>query len=223
MTPTVRLSLLPHVDVEAKVARAIAELGPLAGRDVVILDADGALRARQLADLGARVVAVAPEARAAALRADLGEVATPGLVSVASGIPSASGLAAASADAVVGFWTTFRPGADDEIAEAERILRPGGRLLAVHDYARDDVSAFFPEERSRDLVAMSRRGGWYLEHGFKIRVVHAFWTFPDRDAMLAVMAEVFGPRAAESLADRRRARLSWKVVVYHRTKDGVDS
>jgi hypothetical protein len=144
-------------------------------------------------------------------------------VSVATGTPSGSRVAAASADVVAGFWTSLHPGAPDEFAEAARILRPGGRLLAVHDYARDDVSAFFPEERSRDLVAMSRRGGWYLEHGFKIRVVHAFWTFPDSDTMLAVMTEVFGADAAASLSGRRRARLSWKVVVYHRTAGDVDA
>jgi SAM-dependent methyltransferase len=218
----VRLRLLPYVDVEGKVARAVAELGNVAGQDVVVLDADGTIRARQLADVGARVVVVAPEASAAALRTDLGDLAASGRVSVATGTPSGSGVAGASADVVVGFWTSFHPGAPDEFAEAARILRPGGRLLAVHDYARDDVSAFFPEERSRDLVAMSRRGGWYLEHGFKIRVVHAFWTFPDSDTMLAVMTEVFGADAAASLSGRRRARLSWKVVVYHRTAGDVD-
>jgi SAM-dependent methyltransferase len=219
----VRLRLLPYVDVEGKVARAVAELGNVAGQDVVVLDADGTIRAQQLADVGAHVVVVAPEAGAAALRTALGDLAASGRVSVATGTPSGSGVAAASADVVVGFWTSLHPGAPDEFAEAARILRPGGRLLAVHDYARDDVSAFFPEERSRDLVAMSRRGGWYLEHGFKIRVVHAFWTFPDSDTMLAVMTEVFGADAAASLSGRRRARLSWKVVVYHRTAGDVDA
>ena len=47
---------LSHVlDVEGKIPRALDALGPVAGRDVILLDGADGIRARQLRELGARV------------------------------------------------------------------------------------------------------------------------------------------------------------------------
>ena len=127
-------------------------LGPVAGRDVLLVDpADGRWGGR-LASLGARVTGLADapwEARLA--------------------------VADASADVVAGLWSSFRAPSPDELAEADRVLRPDGRLLVVQDYGRDDVSVLrgdLPEYSD-----WSRRDGWYLSNGFRIRVIHCFWTF----------------------------------------------
>jgi len=217
---SLRRRLKQCVDLEGKLPRNLEALGPVAGRDVVLFDADRGLRARQLAGLGARVVALAPASAIPTLRRRLRTELEAGSVALAAGTPLANRLAAGSADVVVSFWSAFRGGSDEEVAAAERILRPGGRLLVVHEYARDDLSRLWPEERSRELVAWSRRDGWFLRHEFKIRVVHAFWTFPDLDALHELPTAVFGPRAEALLADVRRPRLSWKVVVYHRDRLG---
>ena len=106
------------LDVEAKIPRALETLGPVDGRDVYLVDGQaGGIRATQLEALGARVVAGGPIDTA-----------------------PADGVADASMDVVVGCWTPFRGVVASEMAEAARILRPGGRLLALHDYGRDDVS-----------------------------------------------------------------------------------
>lgn len=187
-----------YADAEGKLPRAIERLGQVSGRDVVLWDGDGGWRARQLVALGARVT------------------------------PMASGLRDESADAVVSFWSAFRPstdgGASDapaELAEADRILRPGGRLLAVHEYARDDLAVLLPPERSVPLLAWSRRDGWFLRHGFKIHVIHAFWTFPDLDRLKDTVSTLFGEEARRLLGDLHRPRLSWKIVVYHRLRGGA--
>ena len=63
--------------------------------------------------------------------------------------------------------------------EAARVLRPGGRLLVLHDYGRDDVSRLRGD--LPDYGLLSRRDGPFLRGGFKVRVVHCFWTFESID------------------------------------------
>jgi hypothetical protein len=174
------------LDQEAKIPRALEALGPVADRDVALLDGGDGLRAAQLRELGARV------------RWD---------------------DAAGAADVVVGLWSAVRGGQPDDIAAAERLTRPGGRLLLVHDYGRDDVSRLLGEPT--EPLAWSRRDGPFLGAGFRIRVVHCFWTFDDLPALRTFVTEAFGS-AGTAVADTvQRPRLSYNVAVYHRTV-GVD-
>ncbi len=91
----------------------------------------------------------------------------------------------------------------------------------VHDYGRDDVSHLrgpLPE-----YGPWSRRSGPFLSDGFKVRVVHCFWTFDsieDGGAFLAAAFSETGPAVASGL---KRARLSYNVAIYHRTFDEVTS
>ena len=76
------------------------------------------------------------------------------------------------------------------MAEAGRILRPGGRLLVVHDYGRDDVSRLRGD--ATRIRAWSRRDGPFLRGGFKVRVVHCFWTFDSIEDGQRFLADAFG-------------------------------
>jgi SAM-dependent methyltransferase len=179
------------LDVEGKIPRVIDHLGPVGGRDVILVDDAAGLRARQLAELGARVTLVD-----------------------ASG-PARFAAPDASADVLVSFWSAFRGAPDDEIAEAGRLLRPGGRLLVVHDYGRDDVARLRGELPEHG--PWSHRTGPFLRNGFKIRVVHCWWTFESLEAMREFLGAAFGDGGRE-LGDRlTRPRLSYNVAIYHRT------
>jgi SAM-dependent methyltransferase len=194
--PGLRERLAACLDVEGKIPRTLDALGPVAGRDVVIVDDPGERSAAQLQALGARARSVSRPAAEVALDAADG-----------------------SADVVVGCWSVFRAPGPEEIAEADRVLRPDGRLLVVQDYGRDDVSRLrgdLPE-----YGAWSRRDGPYLTNGFRVRVVHCFWTFESTAQTASFLTDVFGDTGARFAATLRRPRLSYNVAIYHRARGGV--
>jgi SAM-dependent methyltransferase len=182
-------------DVEGKIVRALDALGPLVGRDVALVD----VPAGSLLDRFAAA----------------GVTAQP----VTLSDPFRLGVPDASLDAVVSLWSGFRGVDAAELAEVDRALRPGGRLLAVHDYGRDEVSALgdpdAPEYRS-----WSRRDGPFLRGGFRIRVLHCFWTFGSVEEAQAFLGEAFGERGTAAGAALKRPRLAWNVAVYHRWRGG---
>lgn len=181
------------VDVDGKIPRALAEVGALAGRDVVVLHADGDIRAAQLRAAGAHVTTSAADGRE---------------------------LVSACADVVVRCWAESGAVAVPDaagLAAAERLLRPGGRLLIVADYGRDDVARLRPEGETPEIYhALRARDGAFVAQGFKLRVIHGWWTFDSLDHATAFLGEAFGERGLAVAASMRRPRLSHKVVVYHR-------
>jgi hypothetical protein len=104
-----------------------------------------------------------------------------------------------------------------ELVAADRLLRPGGRLLVLHDYGRDDISRLRPADLP-EYGAWSKRDGPFLRGGFKIRVVHCWWTFESIEEARAFLVDAFGS-SASALADAlKRPRLSYNVAIYHRTR-----
>jgi hypothetical protein len=181
------------LDVEGKIPRALEALGPVGGRDVALLAPAEGLLARRLGAAGARLSSVAFDGAA---------------------LP----LGDASVDTVVSAWGAFRGVDPAELAEVDRVLRPSGRLMVIHDYGRDDISRLRGAEHP-EYTTWSRRDGPFLRGGFKISVVHCFWTWPTVEAAQAGIA-AFGP-AGEALASSlNRPRLSWNIASYHRWRGG---
>ena len=189
------------VDREGKIPAALQELGPVIGQEVVVLDCGAGERVRQLAEFGARVTAVEMPAS---------EEVLVELIRRLSELPEGG------AAAVVVFWSDLATPGSPFIADALRLLRPGGRLLIVHDYGRDDVWRLRPDMLA-ERVAWSQRNGPFLGAGFRIRVIHCWWTFDSLDSARELLGEAFGEAGVE-LADRmKRPRLEYNVAVYHRS------
>lgn len=178
------------LDVEAKIPRTFEALGPVGGRDVLLLDGADGIRARQLAELGARV--------------------TFAQMNGPAGIDAPDH----SADVVASLWDPFDLELGPTVAEADRVLRPGGRLLVLKDYGRDDVSRLRGDLPEYGLL--SRRDGPFLRGGFKVRVVHCFWTFDSLEEAGEFLGAAFGETGTTVAAEMKRPRLSYNVAIYHR-------
>ena len=180
------------LDRAGKLVAALDALGPIADRDVLVVDASGGPIIDGLVGAGAR------------------------LTSVSSAKPFRLAAADGTADVVLGLWSTFRGINRKEVSEVDRVLRPGGRQLAVHDYGRDDVSRILGERP--EYGAWSQRLGPFLTGGFKLRVVHCFWEFETMAETAEFLAAAFGAAGEAVAATLKRPRLSYNVAVYHRTR-----
>lgn len=187
------------VDIEGKIPRAIDALAPVAGHDVILIASDDGRCAAALTGLGAHVVPIDR----------LDDRAVP----------------AASADVVVSLGSAFRgPDAADLVADtaaADRLLRPGGRLVVIHDYGRDDVSRLRGDQPEYGL--WTRRDGPFLRGGFRIRVLHCWWTFDSLEEAHKFLGGAFGAIGETVGAEMHRPRLSYNVALYHRDRPAESS
>ena len=194
--PALAGRLAGSMDVEGKIPRALEDLGPISGRAVAVLDVPGTPWVERLRGVAGDLLVAPAGGPGDPLRLPAGD---------------------ASLDAVVTLWTGFRGVDRADLVEADRALRPGGRLLVVHDYGRDDVSTL-RGAGAPEYGAWSRRDGPFLrEAGFRIRVIHCFWTFASMDDAHEALA-LFGEAGGAVTARLKRPRLSWNVAVYHRDR-----
>ncbi|HET7676649.1 MAG TPA: hypothetical protein VFK38_02240 [Candidatus Limnocylindrales bacterium] len=190
--PDLRARLGARVDREGKVVAALAELGVTPGRDVIVLEADDGALVGRLEALGARVV----------------------------GVPSldVGNLPSDSADVVVAAWTALEPASPDAsgwIEGISRVARPGARLLIVTDYGRDEAAAVLPAPAAGP-EPYRRRDAAFLALGFKIRVLHCWWSFASLEEAGEMLRSAFGGAGAALAAGLKRPRVGHKVAIYHR-------
>ena len=184
-------ALLAALDAEGKIPRALESLGPIGGREVGVVDG-GPRELAGLETLGGQLTGIGALREAAAARPE------------------------ASFDVITSRWSAFQGVDPAELTAADHLLRPDGRLLVIHDYGRDDVSRLHGQRPEYRL--WSRRDGPFLSAGFRIRVIHCFWTFADVDAATAFLTAAFPSTGEAVAAGLKRPRLSYNVAVYHRTR-----
>ena len=161
------------LDVEAKIPRTLEALGPVGGRDVLLLDGADGIRARQLTELGGRVTFAEGERTGRVRRARrVGRLSS-----------SACGRSFRDRTGARRRRGGPRPATRRAPARGPR-LRPRRRLAAARRP---------PRVRAAGAVATVRSCGG----GFKVRVVHCFWTFESIDD---------APTFLDDGVRRRRAR-----------------
>jgi len=185
-------------DVEGKIVRALDSLGPLVDRRVGFVDVPPGPLLERL--------------EAAGIRGDVFPLTEPLRLDVPDG----------SLDALVTMWSDFRGVDQRSLAEADRALAPGGRLLVVHDYGRDEVSALADPDAPQYRTWSRREGPFLLGGGFKIRVLHCFWTFDSIEDAQDFLAQAFGETGVATGSALKRPRLTWNVAVYHRWRGGIE-
>jgi SAM-dependent methyltransferase len=106
------------------------------------------------------------------------------------------------------------------VAEALRVLRPGGRLVVLGYYGRDDLASLLePEVVAHALSATQRRSGWWLRNGFKIKVVHSRMDVSDAGAALQLLPRLYGDRGRAFLMGPHPTSLELKIGLFHRAKN----
>jgi SAM-dependent methyltransferase len=105
------------------------------------------------------------------------------------------------------------------IAELLRVLRPGGRLVVIGYYGRDQVASLLePEVVLHALQSTQRRTGWWLSHGFKLKVVHSRLDISDSATAMELLPRLYGDRGRAFLMAPHPLSLTLKLGLYHLAK-----
>lgn len=201
-------------DVDADIWRVLGEEVGWAGRDVLDVGCGDGFHLPRFAELAASVLGVEPhEPLLRRARHRTGELPS---VEVRQGAAQRLPVADSSVDFVHARTAYFfGPGCEPGLAEAERVLRPGGSLVivdldATHEpygrWMRADLAHYDPSAVER----------FFADAGFRCRRVETRWRFDDVAGMEAILKIEFSARVAErAIAELTRdnaARSRWDAA-----------
>ena len=177
-------------DVDGAIWAALRAEAPWAGADVVDVGCGDGFHLPVLAVEAASVIGVEPHpplVRRARRRG----------LTVLEGGAAALPLPAASVDLVHARTAYFfGAGCEPGLAEADRVLRPGGALAVVDldatvgpygDWMRADIPHYDPVQAER----------FFVDRGFSMRRIGTRWVFPDRATLEAVLRIEFSRATAD--------------------------
>ena len=141
-------------------------------------------------------------------------------IRIVEGVPTSLPLRDGAVDIVLTSLVDPEDGSLPAIEEARRVLRPGGRLIVIGHYGRDDVSSLLePEVVEHAMDATRRRTGWWLRHGFKIKVVHARLDLGDATTAHDLLPRLYGDRGRAYLMQGHGPSLRLNLGLFHLETD----
>lgn len=202
-------------DADGSLAAVLAEVAPVDGRDVLDVGCGTGFHLPGFAATARTVTGVEPHPPL--LPAARARVAGLDHVRVLGGAAEALPLPAASVDVVHARTAYFfGPGCEPGLAEADRVLRPGGVLVVVDlDATRSPYGEWMRADLPRwDATAPER---FLSRHGFHHRHVDTRWRLDSRDDLAAVLRIEFSPAVAAAALARTPGltvdvayRVSWR-------------
>jgi SAM-dependent methyltransferase len=204
-------------DADEDIWRVLAGLVDWTDRDVVDVGCGDGFHLPRFAATARRVVGVEPHPPL--VRRARARVAGLPAVSVVAGSAQRLPLPDASVDVVHARTAYFfGPGCEPGLAEADRVLRPGGSLVIVDLDARhrpygDWMRADLPGYDDVEIDA------FFEDHGFASRRVETAWRFTSRTDLAAVLRIEFSAKvAARAVAEVAGLSLPVGYRVLHRRK-----
>jgi SAM-dependent methyltransferase len=185
-------------DIDGEIWRVLASVAGWTDRDVLDIGCGAGFHLPRFAATARRVTGIEPHAPLVQLAKD--RVA--GLSSVDVMLGSAQRLPLPDASVDMAHARTayfFGPGCEAGLAEAERVLRPGGVLVIVDldarhrpygDWMRADLPKYDADEVDRFFTRM----------GFSRQTVQTRWRFTDRASLESVLRIEFSAHVANRAA-----------------------
>jgi SAM-dependent methyltransferase len=215
--PALHARLADVIDPDRKVLEAIERIVPLSGKRIADVGTGIGYYPTLLARRTGRLYGVESDP---ALLAEARRRATDSHqpnIRIIEGHPTRLPLRAGAVDVVLTSEIWPEDGSLPAVAEAMRVLRPGGRLIVIGYYGRDDVAGLLePEIVALSIDATQRRTGWWARNGFKIKVVHTRVDLEDSQIALELLPRLYGDRGRAYLMGPHRSSLRLNLGLYHR-------
>jgi SAM-dependent methyltransferase len=204
------------IDPERKVLAALERIVPLAGKRIADVGTGIGHYPMLLARHTGRTYGIESDPALLDVARERASAAHQPNLRIVEGGPEALPLRDGAVDVVLSGLIDPDDASLPAIAEMLRVLRPGGRLIVLGYYGRDEVASLLePEVVAHALDATRRRSGWWLRHGFKIKVVHSRLDLSDPAIALELLPRLYGDRGRAFLMAPHPASLTLKLGLYH--------
>jgi SAM-dependent methyltransferase len=212
------------IDPDRKVLAALERIVPLSGKRIADVGTGIGHYPMLLARRTGRTYGIESEPELLAAARSRATASHQPNLRIVEGVPERLPLRDSAVDIVLSGLIEPDDSSLPSIAEAMRVLRPGGRLICIGYYGRDDVASLLePEVVAHALEATQRRSGWWLRHGFKIKVVHTRIDLRHAVAAHELLPRLYGDRGRAYLMGPHPPVLELKLGLYHTEKASAGS
>lgn len=217
--PLLHARLGEVIDPERKVLAALERIVPLSGKRIADVGTGIGHYPMLLARRTGRTYGIESEPALLEVARQRAEAAHQPNLRIVEGTAEHLPLHDAAVDIVLSSLIDSDDSSLPAIAEAMRVLRPGGVLVAIGYYGRDEVGALLePEVVAHAADATRRRTGWWLRNGFKIKVVHSRIDLSDPTTAQELLPRLYGDRGRAFLMGPHPTSLDLRLGLYHLAK-----